>query len=144
MHVWAVIGFDYAKGIRSDRRAPAYEPMLIEHVEATADGLSILVFGDAMLNWPRMEKYEGSHMLFSCMKNNPKLHVYTLWRVSAHADVQEGFVGVRIGTPCSPPDLTGADEDTIGCIGFAEVLLSRLVLLVRCACHVRLPCAPAL
>ena len=34
-HVWGVFAYEYDKGVRSDRRAPAWEPMLIEHIECS-------------------------------------------------------------------------------------------------------------
>ena len=70
LHVWVAQGYTYEKGVKSDRRAPAYEPILVTHIEATADGLGILVYGRAMLNWPRLEKYNGADLLPACMKEN--------------------------------------------------------------------------
>ena len=61
MHVWVCMSYAYAPGVSSDRRATAYEPMLITHIECTADGLGIQIFGRAMLNWPRLHRYKGSH-----------------------------------------------------------------------------------
>lgn len=95
--------------------------MLVTHIDATADGLSIKLFGKALLNWPRLQKYTGAELLPDAMKNNPSLYGYSLWEVSAEADVQEGFMGIRIGRPSAPPGLEDADEDTIGCMGFLGV-----------------------
>ena len=123
-HVWAVLAFEYDKGIRSDRRAPAYEPILITHIEATADGLSIHIFGVALLNWPRLRLYRGEHRAPQCMMKDASQFVYSNWEVSAAADTQEGFVGIYMAPPQSPPRLSGSCEDTIGCIGYVEVRAS--------------------
>ena len=119
MHVWVCTAFVYAEGVRSDRRATAYEPIIIGHIECTADGLGIQIFGKALLNWPRLEKYHrGVHKLPSRMKANPCLHVYSNWEVTATAECQEGFVGIVVG---SAPAIAEACEDTIGVIGYAQV-----------------------
>ena len=39
-HVYVATKLLYASGVPSDRRAPAYEPMLVSHIEATADAQS--------------------------------------------------------------------------------------------------------
>lgn len=120
-HVYSTQGFEYSKGVKSDRRAPAYEAMLIKHIECTADGLGIQLFGTALMNWPRLNMYQGADKLPKRMKNDATLHVYTDFEVSASADIQEGFVGIRIGSPASPPDMAGACEDTMGCLGYARI-----------------------
>lgn len=121
MHVFAVIKYEYEKNVSSDRQAAAFEPMNVTHIESTVDGLSIKVFGKVLLNWPRLQKYTGADLLPKTMQDNPSLYGYSDWEVSVEADVQEGFVGVRIGRPSAPPDLAEADEDTIGCIGYIGV-----------------------
>lgn len=125
MHVWVCMSYAYAPGVSSDRRATAYEPMLITHIECTADGLGIQIFGRAMLNWPRLRRYTGSHKAPAALKKDPSLYVYTDWEIVARADSQEGFVGVCIGPPAAPPDLSDACEDTIGCIGYMAVCACR-------------------
>ena len=55
-HVWVAITFEYEQGVQSDRRATAYEPLLVTHIESTADGLGIMLLGKAMLNWPRLSR----------------------------------------------------------------------------------------
>ena len=122
MHVWVPTAFVYGDGIKSDIRAPAYEPMgPIKHIECTAEGLGIRLFGSALLNWPRLAKYSGAHKLPLCMRKNPSLYVYSNWAISAAGDAQEGFVGICIGRPHSPPNLDGTDEDTIGVLGYVQV-----------------------
>ena len=121
MHVWMATQCVYDVDIKSDVRAPAYEPMLIEHMECTIDGLAIRIFGHALLNMPRLSKYKGAFQLPSCMAADKNLYSYTNWLISGPANAQEGFVGVRIGQTCSPPDLTGECEDTIGVICYTEV-----------------------
>jgi hypothetical protein len=121
MHVWVATKYVYDANIDSDKRAPAYEPILISHLECTADGLGIQVFGYVLLNWPRLHKYKGEYKLPKCMKDNPSMYTYTNWEISAPADVQEGFVGVRIGRPSSPPDLSKDCEDTIGVACYTKV-----------------------
>ena len=101
MHVWVCMSSAYDPGVSSDRRATAYEPMLITHIECTADGLGIQIFGRAMLNWPRLRRYEGSHKAPAALKKDPSLYVYTDWEIVARADSQEGFVGVCIGPPAN-------------------------------------------
>ena len=144
-HVYVATKLLYASGVPSDRRAPAYEPMLVSHVEATADGLSIHLFGKALLNWPRLKKYHGTHRLPSCLKHDPSLHVYSNWEFSATADSQEGFVGVRMGSPSAPPDVRSACEDTLGCVGYVQVYAQPLIharTLHRCpSCPNSLPSA---
>lgn len=120
-HVWAVTKYEYDKGIRSDCRAPAYEPMLATHIECSADGLSIFVFGRVLLNWPRLKLYQGAQKLPKIMQRDSRLFVYSDWEVAATADTVEGFVGVRIGPPSTPPDLVGCCGETIGSIGYAPV-----------------------
>lgn len=95
--------------------------MLVTHIECTADGLGIQVFGDALLNYPRLKKYAGAQLLPVCLKHNDRLHTYTNWRVNASAETVEGFVGIRVGPPSNPPDLSQSCGDTIGCIGYTAV-----------------------
>ena len=94
-HVWAVTKYEYDKGIRSDCRAPAYEPMLVTHIECSADGLSIFVFGRVLLNWPRLKLYQGAQKLPKIMQRDSRLFVYSDWEVAATADT--GGQGWAVG-----------------------------------------------
>ena len=120
-HVFYISAFEYDQSIKSDRRAPAWESMIIGHIECTAEGLGIRCYGHALLNHPRLIKYKGSHKLFKCMAVDDEQYTYTNWEVSAPADAIEGFVGIRVGSPMAPPDLSTVCEDTIGVVGYTEV-----------------------
>ena len=44
-HVFYVSAFEYDQSIKSDKRAPAWESMIIGHIECTAEGLGIRCYG---------------------------------------------------------------------------------------------------
>ena len=89
-HVWAPTRYVYAAGTKSDRRAMAWEPFIIDHVECTAEGLGILVYPKALLNYPRLSKYPGAHLLPKCMKSDPNLFMYSNYEVEPFgADAQD-------------------------------------------------------
>ena len=90
------------------------------------DGLSIFVFGRALLNWPRVKKYNGAELLPTAMREDSSYYVYSDWEIFASADTVEGFVGICVGRPSAPSVLSSKCEDTIGVLGYSAVRASRL------------------